>query len=147
MSRPIRFLVYGDVDLNLLDGSAIWAQSIVDVLADVPDVEVSLLLKAPVRTDRLIRPLTGRPNVTIIRPFEEELLPGLTNSLSPSQAGRAISLLDDRQPLTRLWFAGLASRSTLPEWTTSRADCGATSPTSRSPLLTWTTRDVDGWRR
>ena len=53
-----RALVYGDVDLNLLDGSAIWLQSVTQALAWwPPGAPSALVLKAPVRTDRLIAPL------------------------------------------------------------------------------------------
>ena len=62
-SRPSA-LVYGDVDLNLLDGSAIWLQSVTQALV-AAGCAVTLVLKAPVRTDRLVAPLRGLPEVTI----------------------------------------------------------------------------------
>ena len=40
-------LVYGDVDLNLLDGSAIWLQSVTQALV-AAGCAVTLVLKAPV---------------------------------------------------------------------------------------------------
>ncbi|MBO3744673.1 glycosyltransferase [Streptosporangiaceae bacterium NEAU-GS5] len=66
-----RALVYGDVDLNLIDGSAIWAASVVEAL-HAAGCEVTFVLKAPVRTDRLLRPLLGLPGVTIVRRPEGE---------------------------------------------------------------------------
>ena len=51
-----RALVYGDIDLNLIDGSAIWLQSVTQALARA-GCAVTLVLKAPVRTSRLIAPL------------------------------------------------------------------------------------------
>src|ERR1700676_862669 len=54
-SRPSA-LVYGDVDLNLLDGSAIWLQSVTQALV-AAGCAVTLVLKAPVRTEPLIAPL------------------------------------------------------------------------------------------
>ncbi|MEU5876608.1 glycosyltransferase [Spirillospora sp. NPDC047279] len=70
-----RALVYGDVDLNLIDGSAIWAQSMVRALRDA-GCEVTLVLKAPVRTGRLVDPLTGLAGVTVRRPHQEGLVEG-----------------------------------------------------------------------
>ena len=70
-----RALVYGDIDLNLIDGSAIWLQSVTQALA-AAGCEVTLVLKAPVRTSRLIAPLLTEPGVTVRRPFEEHLLEG-----------------------------------------------------------------------
>jgi hypothetical protein len=71
-----RALVYGDIDLNLIDGSAIWLQSVTQALAGA-GCAVTLVLKAPVRTSRLITPLLAEPGVTVRRPFEEHLLEGI----------------------------------------------------------------------
>ena len=71
-----RALVYGDIDLNLIDGSAIWLQSVTQALARA-GCAVTLVLKAPVRTSRLIAPLLAEPGVTVRRPFEEHLLEGI----------------------------------------------------------------------
>ena len=92
-SRP-RALVYGDVDLNLLDGSAIWLQSVTQALV-AAGCAVTLVLKAPVRTDRLVAPLRGLPEVTIRSPHEEALLPGLTEaSLTVPQAVAVLAAVD-----------------------------------------------------
>ena len=70
-----RALVYGDIDLNLIDGSAIWLQSVTQALARA-GCAVTLVLKAPVRTSRLIAPLLAEPGITVRRPFEEHLRRG-----------------------------------------------------------------------
>jgi glycosyltransferase involved in cell wall biosynthesis len=86
-----RALVYGDIDLNLIDGSAIWLQSVTQALARA-GCAVTLVLKAPVRTSRLIAPLLAEPGVTVRRPFEEHLLEGLEGS-GPIRAAAAPGLL------------------------------------------------------
>jgi glycosyltransferase involved in cell wall biosynthesis len=87
-------LVYGDVNLNLIDGSAIWVQSMVLALARA-GCAVTLVLKAPVRTDRLLAPLETEPGVTIRRPAEEELLAGIgANGLTPKQASEVLTVVD-----------------------------------------------------
>ena len=92
-SRPSA-LVYGDVDLNLLDGSAIWLQSVTQALV-AAGCAVTLVLKAPVRTDRLIAPLRDVPDVTIRSPHAESLLPGLTeSSLTVPQAITVLAAVD-----------------------------------------------------
>jgi glycosyltransferase involved in cell wall biosynthesis len=63
-------LVYGDVDLNLLDGSAIWLQSVTQALT-AAGCAVTLVLKAPVRTDRLVAPLLAMEQVTVRMPHAE----------------------------------------------------------------------------
>lgn len=98
--RGLRALVYGDVNLNLIDGSAIWLQGMVEVLARA-GCAVSLLLKSPVETTRLLDPLTSSPQVTLYRPYEDGLLgPGAGADagagLSPREASRLIRDLDER---------------------------------------------------
>ncbi len=66
---PRRAIVYGDVNLNILDGSAIWVQSMAEALSGA-GVDTRVLLKAPVETGRLVDPLRTMPGVRIIDPFE-----------------------------------------------------------------------------
>lgn len=49
----IRALIYGDSNLNVIDGSSVWITSISAVLSEVVD-EVHVLLKTPVTNDRLL---------------------------------------------------------------------------------------------
>jgi glycosyltransferase involved in cell wall biosynthesis len=92
-SRP-RALVYGDVDLNLIDGSAIWVQGVTQALV-AAGCAVTLVLKAPVRTDRLIAPLRDLDGVTIRSPHAERLLEGLTEaSLTTAQAVAVLKSAD-----------------------------------------------------
>jgi glycosyltransferase involved in cell wall biosynthesis len=87
-----RALVYGDIDLNLIDGSAIWLQSVTQALAGA-GCAVTLVLKAPVRTSRLIAPLLAEPGVTVRQPFEEHLLAGDEQGPGPVTAAAAPELL------------------------------------------------------
>jgi hypothetical protein len=64
--RPIRVAVYGDMNLNIIDGSAIWLTSLVEVLLQGPRVQVTLLLKAPEQRDVLTRPLHDLPRLTLV---------------------------------------------------------------------------------
>jgi glycosyltransferase involved in cell wall biosynthesis len=91
-----RALVYGDIDLNLIDGSAIWLQSVTQALARA-GCAVTLVLKEPVRTSRLIAPLLAEPGVTVRRPFEEHLLEG-PGPLRPSAVAGLLTRLDEEQP-------------------------------------------------
>src|ERR1700676_1959226 len=92
-SRPSA-LVYGDVDLNLLDGSAIWLQSVTQALLAAGGA-VTLVLKAPVRPDRLIAPLRDVEAVTITSPHAAGLLPAATEaSLTVPQAVSVLAAVD-----------------------------------------------------
>src|SRR5580698_1595324 len=97
-----RALVYGDIDLNLLDGSAIWLQSVTQALARA-GCEVTLLLKAPVTTSRLIAPLLAEPGITVRSPHKEQLA---TAAVQATSAPRLLSRLDSEKPYALLVLRG-----------------------------------------
>jgi glycosyltransferase involved in cell wall biosynthesis len=101
----VRALLYGDVDLNLIDGSAIWLQSIAETFTRA-GCRVTVLLKAPIRTTRLTDPIAALPGVTLVKPFEDELLPGLSRTLSPNQAATLLTRLDQGQPFDLICLRG-----------------------------------------
>ncbi len=90
-SRPSA-LVYGDIDLNLVDGSAIWLQSVTQALT-AAGCAVTVVLKAPVRTDRLIAPLREADGVTIRSPHAEGTAPAEA-SLTVPQAVAILAAVD-----------------------------------------------------
>ncbi|MFC0036936.1 glycosyltransferase [Actinomadura rayongensis] len=93
--RP-RALVYGDVDLNLIDGSAVWAQGMVQALARA-GCEVTFVLKAPIRTGRLVDPLRALPGVTIHSPHAEGRIPAKI-PMPPRWAAGVLAELDAAAP-------------------------------------------------
>ncbi|WP_439951583.1 glycosyltransferase [Actinomadura macra] len=92
--RP-RALVYGDVDLNLIDGSAIWAQGMVQALARA-GCAVTLVLKAPVRTGRLVDPLRALPGVTVRSPHAEGLI-DIEGAMPPKTAAAVLARVDEEE--------------------------------------------------
>lgn len=95
MPRPdLHVAVYGDVNLNLIDGSAIWAQSVVEALSGA-GCQVQLLLKARIETPRLTDHMAGLPGVTLVRAIEDRLVRGADESLTPAQAASVLEDLDD----------------------------------------------------
>jgi glycosyltransferase involved in cell wall biosynthesis len=117
-----RALVYGDIDLNLIDGSAIWLQSVTQALARA-GCAVTLVLKAPVRTSRLIAPLLAEPGITVRRPFEEHLVEGLegSGSLRPAAATELLARLDaERHDLVVLRGRALTAAAARSEAFTGR---------------------------
>jgi glycosyltransferase involved in cell wall biosynthesis len=116
MSGQQRAMVYGHVDLNLIDGSAIWVQGIVQTLADA-GAQVDLVLKSPIVTGRLLDPLTALPNVTVRKPYEEALLPDLKAKpgagLTPSQVAKVLQKLDRHNSYDLVVVRGLRAVSQL----------------------------------
>jgi glycosyltransferase involved in cell wall biosynthesis len=100
-----RALVYGDIDLNLLDGSAIWLQSVTQALARA-GCAVSLLLKAPVHTSRLIAPLLAEPGITVRSPHREQLVESATAPVQVPAAADLIARLDAEQRYDLLVLRG-----------------------------------------
>lgn len=80
--------VYGDLDLNLIDGSAVWAASLAELLALGDAIDVDLYLKAPIRNTAVLKGVLGRPNVRLIEP------PPATDRLQPEEALAAIMQRD-----------------------------------------------------
>ncbi len=108
-STGVRALVYAHANMNLIDGSAIWVQSAVQVFA-AAGCDVTLVLKASVLTDRLLEPLLKNERVTIRRPYEERLVRGVRTdppSMTHDQAIAVIRKIDQEKPHDVLVVRGL----------------------------------------
>ena len=105
--RQLHALVYGDVNLNIIDGSAVWAPATVEVLAGA-GCRVTLLLKGRVTTTRLIDPVQDLPAVRVVRPFEEGLHHDPKGVLmSPDRATKVMLRLDTEDPFDFVVLRGL----------------------------------------
>lgn len=71
MKKNTRILIYGDIDLNFIDGSAIWLTSIAQMFNKTQMFTVDLLLKAPKRKKSLYSEIEGLGNVNLINPYQE----------------------------------------------------------------------------
>ncbi|HAK95364.1 MAG TPA: hypothetical protein DCM87_10260 [Planctomycetes bacterium] len=101
-----RILLYGDIDLNLIDGSSVWLASLAEVLARDDAVEVSVLLKAPVRDATAIAALLAHRRIRFIDPWADARAdPAWAGAmrkargaahLTPESAARVIELADRR---------------------------------------------------
>jgi glycosyltransferase involved in cell wall biosynthesis len=89
--RPLKIALYGEVNMNLLDGSSVWVQSMAQMLTSLPWVEVTLLLRFPDKRTVLTGPLHAHPRVELIDPGAE---PGASPRLTPAQAADALEALD-----------------------------------------------------
>ena len=62
----IRFGLYAEVNMNLIDGSSVWVQSVSQTLTEIEGVEVTLLLRAPAQRDVLTAPLRANPRIKLV---------------------------------------------------------------------------------
>ncbi|QYJ24177.1 glycosyltransferase [Achromobacter sp. ES-001] len=101
--RSKRIALYGDVNLNVMDGSAIWAASFAEVLGLIDGIRVSLVLKSRIqRTQIISRLLDLTPSIQLIEPQ----LP-VQKGLTPNEALDWIIQLDGEQPFSAVVLRGL----------------------------------------
>jgi glycosyltransferase involved in cell wall biosynthesis len=67
--RKLRILVYGDIDLNIMDGSAVWLTSLANVLNQDENIRADVLLKAPIRKNHLIKDISHLEQINVIDTF------------------------------------------------------------------------------
>jgi glycosyltransferase involved in cell wall biosynthesis len=65
----LKILVYGDIDINIIDGSAIWVSSILSVLSVEKDIEIDYVFKAPIKNKENFSAIEKLTNVNVINPF------------------------------------------------------------------------------
>jgi glycosyltransferase involved in cell wall biosynthesis len=89
--RPLKIALYGEVNMNLLDGSSVWVQSMAQMLTSLPGVEVTLLLRCAEERQVLTGPLHHHPRVELVDPG---LGPDPRPRLSQSEAVDVLLALD-----------------------------------------------------
>lgn len=93
MSR-LKILIYGDIDINIIDGSSIWVTSIINTLAENENIDIDYLLKTPIKTDNVIKSINKDINLNIINPFEHTKFRG--TRMQVDEAADAIEKLDHK---------------------------------------------------
>lgn len=68
--KRLKILVYGDQNLNIMDGSAVWLTSLTNILSHDGKADVSVLLKTPIRRQQVISNITDLDYIKLINPFE-----------------------------------------------------------------------------
>lgn len=71
----VRVCLFGDVDLNVIDGSAVWLVSLAEALATQTDVEIHLLLKADIERELLTSGIAEHRNITVWPPGGARITP------------------------------------------------------------------------
>jgi glycosyltransferase involved in cell wall biosynthesis len=69
MARKLKILLYGDVDLNIMDGSAVWLTSMANVLNKDENILTDVLLKAPIKNRILLSEIENLSQINIIDTF------------------------------------------------------------------------------
>jgi glycosyltransferase involved in cell wall biosynthesis len=88
---PPAILLYGDLNMNLIDGSSIWLASCAEALTGC-GLDVHVLLKCDIERSLLLESLAGLPGLRLIEPSEAGL-----PALQPQEAIDVIEALDGLQ--------------------------------------------------
>jgi glycosyltransferase involved in cell wall biosynthesis len=87
----VRVALYGEVNMNLLDGSSVWVQSMAQMLTSLPGVELTLLLRCAEERQVLTGPLHAHPRIELIDPGTG---PNPRRRLTPAEAVDELEALD-----------------------------------------------------
>lgn len=98
-----RVLLYGDVNLNILDGSAVWLVSMAEALSRT-ETHVTVLLKTRVHNERLIERILGIPNIALIYPSNDQ---HEDKELTPREAAQKVVSLDRLHSFDHIIVRGL----------------------------------------
>jgi glycosyltransferase involved in cell wall biosynthesis len=102
----IRVLLYSPANLNQVDGSTIWVDSVVQTLIVGPDVHVTVPLRSPVRRDLITGALGRRPRVELIDAHPR--IAARTLGLTTTQALDLIERLDRGRPFDAILLRSFA---------------------------------------
>lgn len=90
MKRKI--LLYGDLSLNIVDGSSVWLISLAKLLAQDTDNVIDILLKEKIKNNVLIKSIQGYSNITLLNP--DEYIPKYKN-VELSHVSRLVEVIDE----------------------------------------------------
>jgi glycosyltransferase involved in cell wall biosynthesis len=101
-ARTIRLGLFAEVNMNLIDGSSVWVQSVSETLTQIEGVEITLLLRAPEQRDVLTAPLRANQQITLVDPKEL----GYENPLDATEALAALERLDEERSFDHVLLRG-----------------------------------------
>lgn len=67
--KPLKILLFGYIDINVIDGSAFFLPGMANMLTSIPNVEVDLLLARPARRMTVLQEVLDNNKVNVIDPF------------------------------------------------------------------------------
>ncbi|MFD0618102.1 glycosyltransferase [Paenibacillus sp. GCM10027629] len=68
--RTLKILVYGDVDLNIIDGSSVWLTSLCNVLNNDKNITVDVLLKSRIKNKLLLSEIEKLSQIKLIDSYD-----------------------------------------------------------------------------
>lgn len=103
-----RVLICANPDLNFIDGSSVWAQTITLILAATGSAKVDFIAKSPPKRDELFAPLKASKHISIIDGSNQKFWDGFKkNRLSHSELAQLAVLLDSQNPYDVIIVRGM----------------------------------------
>jgi glycosyltransferase involved in cell wall biosynthesis len=100
--RRRRIGLYAEVNMNLIDGSSVWVQSVSQTLTRIPEVEVTLLLRAPEQRNVLTAPLRANDRIELVHPDHFDI----SKPLRGDAALDALESLDEKHHFDHVLLRG-----------------------------------------
>ncbi|MFW6243612.1 MAG: SLC13 family permease [Desulfovibrionales bacterium] len=114
-----RILVCANPDLNLIDGSSIWSQTITLALAETGMAQIDFLAKSKPQREELFAPLQRHKAVSIINGTDPRLMNGgCAPRLNDQQIAETALKLHCKQPYDIILVRGLAIARVLSDYPT-----------------------------
>ncbi|MDD7911502.1 hypothetical protein PUV47_16340 [Pseudovibrio exalbescens] len=103
-----RVLICGNPDLNYIDGSAIWSQTIALATAATGSAKVDFLTRSAPARRELFAPLQANSNITLLNGAAREHWSGRSFArITPAMMGELAARLDEDQPYDIIIIRGL----------------------------------------
>lgn len=96
MRTSVSIVVYTPANMNAIDGSSVWTQTITLALAGVANVDVTLLLSHAITTERMLGPLLHHSDITVIDPVASKII--TSDPLTLDDAANILARMTVRGP-------------------------------------------------
>ncbi len=113
MRQRIRVLLHGFINMNVMDGSAVFLNGLAKMLSLNPAITIDLLLATPIQRDILLKELYLTENIQIISPFDDKQLISSNppwfkrGSLEHAEAAHLIAYYWEKQDYDWLFIRGM----------------------------------------
>jgi len=103
-TQNVRIAVFGEINMNVIDGSSVWLQSVSQMLASTGVAHVTVLLRAIEERDILTGPLRANPRIETVERVDDRPRRPL---LRPDEAADILVELDARTPFDIVLLRGI----------------------------------------
>lgn len=104
--EKLKVLVYGDIDINMIDGSSIWIASIINVLSINKNIDINYLIKREIKNENILKSIKHIDTLKIINPFKN--IKFNNSKMGIDEAADYIQYLDDKNDYDCIIIRGIS---------------------------------------